>query len=134
MMPGFSGSNSGTWETTSQPTGLSVPYSLQFDIGPTNSYAEAMEVELTADQRAFANQAIQAGRLQREEEVVAEALALWEARERVRAEIFASVDAAEASLSHGKGRIVTEQSMRDLASEVKQHGRARLAAEQNAAF
>jgi hypothetical protein len=93
-----------------------------------------MEVELTADQRAFANQAIQAGRLQREEEVVAEALALWEARERVRAEIFASVDAAEASLLHGEGRIVTEQSMRDLAGEVKQRGRARLAAEQNAAI
>lgn len=89
-----------------------------------------MEVQLTADQKAYAHQAVQAGRLQREEEAVQEALSLWEARERVRAEVLASIDAAEASVARGQGRIVTEQSMRDLAAEVKQRGRARLAAEQ----
>jgi Arc/MetJ-type ribon-helix-helix transcriptional regulator len=89
-----------------------------------------MEVYLTDDQKALANQAIQAGRLQREEEAVQEALALWEERERVRAEILASLDVAEVSIAHGAGRIITEQSMRDLAGEVKQRGRARLAAGQ----
>jgi Arc/MetJ-type ribon-helix-helix transcriptional regulator len=96
-----------------------------------------MEVHLTPDQRALAIQAVQAGRLQHEEDAVHEALALWEERERARAEILASLDAAEASLARGEGRIITEQSMRDLAADVKQRGRARLAAEnskdQNAA-
>ncbi len=83
-----------------------------------------MDVQLTADQRAFAQQAIEEGRLTREEEVVQEALALWEARERTRAEVLAAVDAAELSLAQGKGRVITQQSMRDLASEVSQRGRA----------
>lgn len=89
-----------------------------------------MEIQLTADQKALALQAIQAGRLQREEEAVQEALALWEERERVRAEILASLDAAEASIARGEDRVITEQSMRDLAVKVKQRSRARLAAEQ----
>ncbi len=38
------------------------------------------DVQLTPDQRAFVRMAIQTGRFQREEEAVAEALALWEAR------------------------------------------------------
>ena len=46
-------------------------------------------------------------------------------------EILAAVDAAEASLSRGEGRIITQQSMRELAEEVKQRGRARLVAEQS---
>jgi hypothetical protein len=46
-----------------------------------------------------------------------------------RAEILAAVDEAEASLARGEGRIITQQSMLDLAEEVKQRGRARLAAE-----
>jgi len=50
-------------------------------------------------------------------------------RERRRAEILLAVDAAEASLARGEGRIITKQSMRDLAGEVKQRGRDRLAAE-----
>lgn len=95
---------------------------LLLDIVPAQSYAEPMEVHLTADQKALALQAIQAGRLQREEEAVQEALALWEERERVRAEILASLDAAEASIARGEGRVITEQSMRDLAGEVKQRG------------
>ena len=37
--------------------------------------------------------------------------------------------AAEASLIRGDGRTVTEESMRQLAEDVKQRGRARLAAE-----
>jgi hypothetical protein len=73
---------------------------------------------------------IESGRLKREEEATQEALALWEARERTRAEILAAVDKADASLAHGDGRIITQQSMLDLAAEVKKRGRSRLAAEQ----
>lgn len=60
-----------------------------------------MEVQLTPDQRAF-----------------------------IRAEILAAVDAAEASLARGAGREITQESMQQLANEVKRRGRARLAAEQ----
>ena len=92
-----------------------------------------MEVRLTPDQKAFVRQAIESGRLHREEEAVKEALALWEARERTRAEMLAPVDEAEASLARGEGRIITRQSMSDLAGDVKQRGRDRLAAEQTPA-
>ena len=49
-----------------------------------------MNVELTPDQRAFVNRAIQTGRFQREVDAVGEALALWVARERRRIEILGS--------------------------------------------
>jgi Arc/MetJ-type ribon-helix-helix transcriptional regulator len=90
-----------------------------------------MEVQLTSDQKQFIRQAIESGRLRREEDAVKEALSLWEERERTRAEILAAVDEAEASLARGEGRIITQESMRELADQVKQRGRARLAAEQN---
>jgi putative addiction module CopG family antidote len=89
-----------------------------------------MEVHLTPDQQAFVRQAIESGRLQREEDAVKEALSLWEERERRRAEILSAVDEAEASLARGEGRVITEESMRELAEDVKRRGRARLAAEQ----
>ncbi len=91
-----------------------------------------MDVQLTPDQQAFARQAIEAGRIDREEEVVREALSLWEDRERTRSQILAAIDAAESSLALGEARIITGQSMLDLASEVKQRGRSRLFAEQAA--
>ena len=90
-----------------------------------------MEVQLTPDQKAFARQAIETGRLQYEEDAVKEALSLWEERERTRAEILAAVDEAEVSLARGEGR-ATQESMRELAEQVKQRGRARLAAEKTA--
>ena len=92
-----------------------------------------MEVRLTPDQEAFVRQAIAAGRLHNAEDAVQEALSLWEQRERRRAEILAAVDTTEASLARGEGRaITTQQSMRELAGEVKQRGRTRLAAERKA--
>jgi Arc/MetJ-type ribon-helix-helix transcriptional regulator len=89
-----------------------------------------MTVDLTPDQKAFVRDAIASGRLRGAEDAIREAMALWERRERARAEILASVDAAEAALARGEGRVITQDSMRDLAAEVKQRGRARLAAEQ----
>jgi putative addiction module CopG family antidote len=89
-----------------------------------------MNVNLTPDQKAFVRDAIASGRLHGEEDAIREALALWERRERARAEILAAVDTAESALARGEGRVITQESMRDLAAEVKQRGRARLAAEQ----
>jgi len=91
-----------------------------------------MEVRLTPDQEAFIQRAIETGRFTRVEDAVREALSLWEERERRRAEILAAVDMAEASLARGEGRSITEQSMWELAGEVKKRGRARLAAERPA--
>ncbi|HEY3973497.1 MAG TPA: type II toxin-antitoxin system ParD family antitoxin [Candidatus Sulfotelmatobacter sp.] len=90
-----------------------------------------MEVRLTPDQEAFVRQGIAAGRFRSEADAVAEALSLWEERERTRAEILTAVDAAEASLARGEGCVIaTEQDARDLANKVSQRGRARLEAEQ----
>jgi hypothetical protein len=44
-----------------------------------------------------------------------------------RAQILAAVDAAEAALARGEGRVITRESMRNLSAEIKQRGRARFA-------
>ena len=87
---------------------------------------------LSSSSRPPASRAIDSGPFSHEEEAVQEALALWEERERRRFEILASLDEAEASLARGEGRTITEESMKALAHDVKQRGRARLAAERNA--
>lgn len=89
-------------------------------------------MRLTPDQKAFIQHAIESGRFDRVEDAVQEALSLWEERERRRAEILAAVDVAEASFARGEGRSITEQSMRELAGEVKKRGRARLTDERPA--
>jgi Arc/MetJ-type ribon-helix-helix transcriptional regulator len=68
-----------------------------------------MNVELTPDQRAFVQKAIDGGRFTREEEAVKEALALWERRERRRLEIIAMIDEADSSLARGDGRVFTKE-------------------------
>ena len=88
-----------------------------------------MEVQLTSDQKAFARRAVESGRLHSEEEAVQEALALWAERERRRIEVLATLDDARASLARGEGRVITQESMRKLAAEVRERGRARLIAE-----
>ena len=88
-----------------------------------------MEVQLTPDQEAFARRAVASGRLHTEEEAVREAPALWEDRERRRIEFLATLDRSRASLAGGEGRVITEESMRELAAEVKERGRARLIAQ-----
>jgi Arc/MetJ-type ribon-helix-helix transcriptional regulator len=90
---------------------------------------KGMEIHFTPDQKAFLRQAIETGRLHSEEDAVQEALALWEERERQRAEFLLTLDEARASLARGEGRVITQQSMQQLAREVKERGRARLLAE-----
>jgi Arc/MetJ-type ribon-helix-helix transcriptional regulator len=88
-----------------------------------------MDIRLTPDQEAFVRAGIAAGRFENEADAISEALAMWEERERTRAEILAAVDAAEATLARGEGRVVTEESIGELAQNVKLRGRARLQAE-----
>jgi len=90
-----------------------------------------MEVHLTPDQEAFVRQAIESGRLRHEQDAVREALALWEERERSRVEFLATLDEAESFLARGDGRVITKDSMRELAEEIHQRGLARLAAEKS---
>lgn len=70
-----------------------------------------MDVELTADQKAFARRAIASGRLHSEEEAVGEALGLWEERERQREEFLLTLEEGRASLARGEGREITQESM-----------------------
>jgi Arc/MetJ-type ribon-helix-helix transcriptional regulator len=86
-----------------------------------------MQIDLTPEQSEFIRFAIETGRLQRPEDAVQEALTLWVERERRREEILAAIDEAEASLARGEGRIITRESMRELAEQVHQRGLARLA-------
>jgi Arc/MetJ-type ribon-helix-helix transcriptional regulator len=79
-----------------------------------------MEIRLTADQEAFVRHPIESGRFQRAEDAVEEAFSLREERERKRSEFLATRDEAEASLARGEGRVITQESLGDLAEEVKQ--------------
>ena len=88
-----------------------------------------MRVDLSPDQEAFIRQAIKDGRVASTEDAVQEALQLWERRERRRGEILAAVEVAEASITCGEGKALTEGSMRNLAEEVKRQGRVRLDAD-----
>lgn len=96
---------------------------------PVSRILKAMDVQLTPDQLAFARRAIESGRLDSEQDAVQEALALWEERERQRAEFILTLDTAKASLAHGEGREITRESIEQLAREVKERGRTRLLAE-----
>ncbi len=89
-----------------------------------------MVVELTPEAKSFARMAIESGRLAREEDAVAQALEMWVERERYRLEIILAVEEADASLARGEGRIITEESMHELAEDVKRRGRAWLEEEQ----
>jgi Arc/MetJ-type ribon-helix-helix transcriptional regulator len=85
-----------------------------------------MEVRLTPEQEELITRAIETGRVRSAADAVEEALLLWEDRERRRREILEVVDEADASLGRGEGRAITERDMRQLSSEVKAAGRARL--------
>jgi putative addiction module CopG family antidote len=87
-----------------------------------------MNVDLTPDQQAFVQKAIDSGRLASVEEAIEEALALWERRERRRLEIIAMIDEADASLARGEGRVFTEETTPALVVEHKERLRRRIAA------
>lgn len=97
------------------------------DTHSLRSYPWQMELNLTREQEAFIQEAIASGRFRHREDVIQDALALWEERERRRTEILSAVDEAESSLARGQGLPITEHSIRDVANEVKSRGRDRLA-------
>jgi putative addiction module CopG family antidote len=83
-----------------------------------------MEVQLTPDQEAFIKHAIDSGRLHREEDAVREALSLWEERERARVELRAAFDEAEVDLEAGHYTDYTNETLPQLADELKREARA----------
>ncbi len=85
-----------------------------------------MQITLTPEQEEFVRQAVSAGRLHHAEDVVKEALSLWQDRERARAEFLAALDDADAALDRGEGIPVTQEAVRALGEDVKQQGRKRL--------
>jgi Arc/MetJ-type ribon-helix-helix transcriptional regulator len=87
-----------------------------------------MNVELTADQKDFARKAIEAGRAHREEDVVEEALSMWEERERGRVELLEMIDEAEDDYAAGRYSVINDESPEELAKEISAQGRARLSA------
>jgi Arc/MetJ-type ribon-helix-helix transcriptional regulator len=91
-----------------------------------------MQIELTPEQNDFIRRAVDDGRLKSAEDAGRQAFELWIERERRRDEILAAVDAAEASLARGEGIVITKESMRELAEDVKRRGRERLAARRKA--
>jgi Arc/MetJ-type ribon-helix-helix transcriptional regulator len=91
-----------------------------------------MEIHPTPDQEVLIREAVAAGRFERPEDAVREALALWAERECTLAEFRATLDEAEASLARGEGTEITRNSMRALTDDLIERTRARLAAEPEA--
>ncbi len=102
------------------------------DILAGRTILRGVDIDLTPDQQVLIRHAIEAGRAHTAEQAVHEALALWEERERRRAEFMASLDEARASIANGAGLPITRESMEKLAEDVKRGGRERLAMERSA--
>lgn len=85
-----------------------------------------MEVILSDEQKASVRLGIESGRYAAEEDALRDALALWEERERRRAEINAAIDLAEASHARGEGTLIaTREDARALVNRIKDRGRTR---------
>ena len=85
-----------------------------------------MEVRLTPDQEAFVRQALKTGRLNHADEAVREAFWLWEKRERNRMQLIAALDEAERDLAAGRYTDHTDETLPNLADDLKREGRALL--------
>ena len=84
-----------------------------------------MDVQLTSDQRAFAHHAIESGRFH----TGARSAFFVGAARAPEGRTSCGAGDARASIARGEGRVITQESMRELAGEVKGRGRARLPAE-----
>ncbi len=90
-----------------------------------------MTVEIPSEFEQFVQHAISSGGFKSESEVVVEALGLL--RQRKLYELRRDVDAAQMQLDRGEGiELEGEQALRDFFEDVKQRGRKRLEANQNA--
>jgi putative addiction module CopG family antidote len=72
-----------------------------------------MEIELTPEQDSFVHLGIEQGRFRHAEDVVRDALALWEKRERGRIELLASLDVAKLALDAGEGTDHTAENIHE---------------------
>ncbi len=92
-----------------------------------------MNIELTTEQNDLVRRAIEAGRIARPEQAVAEAMAFWVEAERQRGELLASLDQAEAEFERGEYiTIETEDDARALVADIMAHCRTGLAAKDHA--
>jgi putative addiction module CopG family antidote len=82
-----------------------------------------MQVELTVEQEAFIQQAIASGRYRTAEEAVQEAMARWEAGERAHVELVTALDEAESDMAGGRYSDYTDETLADLAAELKSEAR-----------
>jgi putative addiction module CopG family antidote len=83
-----------------------------------------MQFTLTPDQEALIRQAIASGRYRTPEDAVRDAMARWEERERARVELLAALDEAEADLAGGRYTDHTDDTLPQLAEELKREARA----------
>jgi putative addiction module CopG family antidote len=84
-----------------------------------------MDVRLNRDQEQFIRRAIEKGGYGKAEDVVREALAMLEERERKRMELLAAVDFEEISISRAAGGNLPQQPTGERRGKVKRAGRGR---------
>jgi putative addiction module CopG family antidote len=83
-----------------------------------------MQFEPTPDQKAFINRAIASGRYRNAEEALRDAMTRWEEDERRHIELLAAFDEAEADIDAGEYRDYTDETLSQLADELKREARA----------
>ena len=83
-----------------------------------------MDVVLTPDQQDLIREAIASGRYQSEQDAVREALAQWEQAEIHRRNILSALDESEEDDRTGRYADYTDESLPQLAAELKREGRA----------
>jgi putative addiction module CopG family antidote len=82
-----------------------------------------MQFEPTPDQQAFIHQAIASGRYHSAEETLRDAMARWEEDERRRVELLAALDDAESDILAGHYTDYTDETLPQLADELKREAR-----------
>lgn len=84
-----------------------------------------MEVRFTLepDQEAFVRRGIATGRYRTAEDAVRDAMAHWEQDERERVELLAAFDEAEADLDAGSYDDYTDETLPQLANQLKREAR-----------
>ena len=86
-----------------------------------------MQIELTPEQDDIVRHAIEAGRIARPEDAVAQAMADWVEMERERIAFIASLDEADAEYERGGSiHVDTEDEARALFEDIKASYRAKL--------
>ncbi len=84
-----------------------------------------MQIELTPEQDDVIRHAIEAGRIARPEDAVAQAMADWIERERELADLIASLDEADASDARGESiSIENDEDLERVFGEIKRSYRA----------